>query len=91
MPQTSHPKIVGWEGLCFIPGDGHKDEQGRQTVMTTYTEAKKETAEEAWQDALALGKTHFSEFIGIRPITEDHHPTRPRRLITIAVYSNVEE
>lgn len=84
-------KIVGWEGLCYIPGDGRRDEHGRQTIMTTHTRAKQETPEEAWQDAVSLGNEHQSEFIGIQPIFEDEQPTRPRRIITIAVYSNIEE
>jgi hypothetical protein len=87
MPQ----KITGWEGLCFIPGEGIRDEQGRQTVMTTHAQKNRDTPEEAWQDAIALGKQHSSEFLGIRPITEEDRPSRPRRIMTIAIYSNVEE
>jgi hypothetical protein len=84
-------KIVGWEGVCYIPGDGRRDEHGRQTIMTTHTRAKREISEEAWQDAVSLGNEHQSEFIAIRPIFEDEQSARPRRIMTIAVYTTVEE
>lgn len=78
-------KIMGWEGVCFVPGDNEPDEQGRITIMTTHTSETKPSPEEAWEEAKKLASQHGDqEFIAIRPVTTK--VTRPRRLITLAIY-----
>ncbi len=78
-------KILGWEGICFVPGDNEPDEQGRITIMTTLTSETKASPEEAWEEAKKLASQQGEqEFVAIRPVTTK--VTRPRRLITLAIY-----
>lgn len=79
--------ITGWEGVCFVPGDGQPDENGRVTVMTTHTSPTVESAELAWEEAIKLGDKHNArDFLAVQPITTKQN--RPRRLITIAIYED---
>ena len=82
-------KILGWEGVCYIPGDGEPDPQGRVEIMTTHASEMKETPEQAWEEAKKLGEKHeATDFLGIRPITTQER--RPRRLITLAIYDEMD-
>ena len=81
------PRIVAWEGICYIPGRGKVDDRNRELVMTTHTNNERDTPDEAWTDAQALGKEHSSEYIAIRPILEKAAtPSGRRRLITLAIF-----
>lgn len=77
--------IIGWEGVCFVPGDNEPDESGQATIMTTHNSETLDTPEQAWEAAKKMGEQHNSqEFLAIRPVTTKVN--RARRLITIAIY-----
>ena len=83
--------IMGWEGVCFVPGEGRVDPKtGRITVMTTHGADTKPTPQEAWTDAEALAKEHNTQFAAIRPVF-GAPKEKPRRYITFAVYVTEEE
>ena len=79
--------IIGWEGQCFIPGEGKREPDGRLIIMTTYAGGAQPTPEDAWEDACHLGAEHCTEWIGIKPVTDDAPTSRKRKLITFAVYT----
>ena len=84
-------EIIGWEGLCYVPGEGRMDPKapGRTLVMTTHGSDTKPTPEEAWADAQALGAEYGSKFVAIRPVIGERQE-RPRRYVTYAVYVTEE-
>lgn len=82
--------IVGWEGFCFMPGNGKKDELGRELVMTQRFAETRTLPEEAWADATKLAIEASTEFRGIRPVLKEDNAGE-RKLVTYAIFTTTAE